>query len=115
SLLALAAALEGRHEYEIVDANLRDDALAHIEALGRSRKLIAIGLTVMPGPQLNRAVPASRRLKAALPGVPIVWGGYFPSQHAETVLRDESVDFVVRGQGEATLVELLDVLRSGGS
>src|SRR5689334_18073914 len=82
SLLALGAALEGRHDYEIVDANLRPDALAHIEALGRSRKLTAIGVTVMPGPQLNQAVPGTRRLKAALPDVPIVWGGYFPSQHA---------------------------------
>ncbi len=115
SLLALAARLEGRHEYVIVDANLEADAVGRIVALGRARKLTAIGVTVMPGPQLAQAVPDSRRLKAALPDVPIVWGGYFPSQHARTCLLDEAVDFCVRGQGEDTLLELVELLLRGGS
>jgi radical SAM superfamily enzyme YgiQ (UPF0313 family) len=115
SLLALGALLEGRHEYEIVDANLGGDAVGRIVELGRRRKLTAIGVTVMPGPQLNEAVPDTRRLKAGLPDVPVVWGGYFPSQHADTCLADPSVDFVVRGQGEQTLLELCDVLARGGA
>lgn len=115
SLLALAGRLAGRHDYEIVDANLGGDAVARIIELGRARELTAIGVTVMPGPQLAQAVPDTRRLKAALPGVPIVWGGYFPSQHAEICLRDEAVDFCVRGQGEDTLLELGDLLVRGGS
>ncbi len=44
-----------------------------------------------------------------------MWGGYFPTQHAETVLRSGFVDFVVRSQGERALLALVDVLRSGGS
>jgi radical SAM superfamily enzyme YgiQ (UPF0313 family) len=115
SLLALGAVLEARHAYEIVDANLEGDAVARIVARGRERRLTAVGVTVMPGPQLTQAIADTRRLKAELPGVPIVWGGYFPSQHAETCLRDPAVDFCVRGQGEHTLVELLDALARGGS
>jgi radical SAM superfamily enzyme YgiQ (UPF0313 family) len=97
----------------IVDGNLERDPVGRILELGRSRRLRAVGVTVMPGPQLNRAVPETRRIKAALPGVPIVWGGYFPSQHAEACLRDPAVDFVVRSQGEQTLLELLEALGSG--
>ena len=115
SLLALAAVLEGRHAYEIVDGNLLDDPVARIVEIGRARRLTAVGVTVMPGPQLTHAVLESRRIKAALPGVPIVWGGYFASQHAETCLRDDAVDFCVRSQGEQTLIELLAVLEKGGS
>ena len=115
SLLALAAVLEGQHEYEIVDGNLLADPVARIVELARSRRPSAIGLTVMPGPQLDHALADSRRLKSLLPGVPIVWGGYFPSQHAETCLRDPAVDFCVIGQGEKTLVELIDVVDHGGS
>lgn len=116
SLLALGAVLEGRHAYEIVDANLGGEhGVEHIVALGRARPLTAIGITVMPGPQLTQAIADTRRLKAALPGVPLVWGGYFPSQHAETCLRDDALDFCVRGQGEHTLLELLDALAHGGS
>jgi len=114
SLLAIASLLEGEYPYEIVDGNLIPDPVARIVELGGVKTLTAIGVTVMPGPQLNRAVPDSRRLKAALPGVPIVWGGYFPSQHADTVLRDPSVDFCVQSQGEQTFLELVRVLDRGG-
>jgi radical SAM superfamily enzyme YgiQ (UPF0313 family) len=115
SLLALAAVLEGRHEYEIVDGNLLADPVARIADLAQRHPLTAVGMTVMPGPQLGRALADSRKLKAVLPGVPIVWGGYFPSQHAPTCLRDPAVDFCVIGQGEKTLLELIDVLERGGS
>ena len=46
--------------------------------------------------------------------MPIVWGGYFPTQHTDTVLRAPYVDFVIRSQGERALLQLVDVLRSGG-
>ena len=61
----------------------------------------------MPGPQLTQAVaglPAAS--KPRLPDVPIVWGGYFPTQHADTVLASPFVDFVVRSQGEQPLLQL---------
>jgi anaerobic magnesium-protoporphyrin IX monomethyl ester cyclase len=114
SLLALASVLEGRHEYAIVDGNLESAPVARIAELARRKPLTAVGISVMPGPQLNIAVPQTRALKAALPGVPLVWGGYFPSQHDETSLADASVDFVIRGQGELTLLELAAKLRNGG-
>jgi radical SAM superfamily enzyme YgiQ (UPF0313 family) len=47
--------------------------------------------------------------------VPIVWGGYFPTQHADAVLRSPLVDFVVRSQGERPFLDLMDALRHGGS
>lgn len=114
SILAVASMVEGEREVEIVDGNLERDPVARIVELGRSRRLTAVAITVMPGPQLERAVPDSRRIRAALPGVPIVWGGYFPAQHDEVVLRDGAVDFCVRGQGEHTFRELLGVLENGG-
>jgi hypothetical protein len=115
SLLAVASLLEGEYDYEIVDGNLMPDPVGHIIELGRRRKLTAIGLTVMPGPQLNHAVPNSRRLKAALPDVPIVWGGYFASQHDDIILKENFVDFCIHSQGERTFLELVRVLDKGGS
>ena len=49
-----------------------------------------------------------RRLR---PWVRIVWGGYFPSLYPDTALNAKYVDYVVRGQGEDTLLELIDALR----
>src|SRR3990172_2924536 len=115
SLLAVASLIEGEFEYEIVDGNLVADPVSRVMELACGHAITAIGVTVMPGPQLARAVDLSRKLKALLPDVPIVWGGYFPSQHAETCLRDPAVDFVVHGQGELTFVELMRALDRGGS
>ena len=118
SLLSLAAVLEAQGvSWELVDGNLVSDPGAEIVArltdVPRSESPL-LAVSVMPGPQLTQAVAVCRRVKAALPHVPIVWGGYFPTQHGDTVLRSSDVDFVIRSQGERGIVQLLDVLRSGG-
>ena len=109
SLLALGAVLEGEYEYSIVDGNAESDPLGVIRAqVADGANLLAV--TVMPGPQLSRAVPHCRALKAEFPSLTIVWGGYFPTQHAEACLKSPYVDFVVRGHGELVFLQLLDAL-----
>ncbi len=118
SLMSLAAVLEGRESFRLVDGNLEPDPAAAIVEILRDTRGDAVRLlaaTVMAGPQLTQAVSVSKRVRKSLPGVPIVWGGYFPTQHGGTVLKSDFVDFVVRSQGERALLDLLEVLRSGGS
>ncbi len=117
SLMALASVLEPRHRWALVDGNVVDDPateiLARLDAAGHAPALLAV--TVMPGPQLTQAVAVCARVKAVRPLVPIVWGGYFPTQHTETVLQSTFVDFVIRSQGEGPLVDLVEALRNGTS
>jgi radical SAM superfamily enzyme YgiQ (UPF0313 family) len=113
SLLALGAALEGTHDYAIVDGNLEPDPFMSIDRMVRERGADVLGVSVMPGPQLSAAVPLCRQLKQAHPSLTIVWGGYFPTQHYEPCLRAPYVDYVVRGHGEAVFRALLDALRAG--
>jgi anaerobic magnesium-protoporphyrin IX monomethyl ester cyclase len=109
SLLAVGAVLEGKYEYALVDGNVERDVLAALRReIHNGANVLAV--TVMPGPQLKRAVPHSRALKQEFPNLKIVWGGYFPTQHAETILRDDAIDFVVRGHGEIVFLNLLDAL-----
>jgi len=114
--MALGAALPEGTAWKILDGNLPDadllaDASAEIEArLGSADPVTCVAMTVMPGPQLVAAVPTAKGLKAQYPGVPIVWGGAFPTLWLRPVLRAPYVDWVVRGQGERTFLELLDVL-----
>lgn len=111
SLLAVGAALEGRFEYCLVDGNLEPDPLARLDALVQSAgPRPVLGVTVMPGPQLQQAVPLCRELKRRHPHLVIVWGGYFPTQHWESCLRSTFVDFVVRGHGERVFAELVEAL-----
>ena len=114
SVLALAAVLEGREEYAIVDGNVDLNPVATIVDLIDRNRVELLGVTVMPGPQMASAMEASREVRAQRPKVPIAWGGYFPSIYADATLNAKYVDYAVRGQGEDTLLELLDTLRGKG-
>jgi radical SAM superfamily enzyme YgiQ (UPF0313 family) len=116
SVMALAAVLEGREPWTLVDGNLTRDPAAEILRVlppRDARPSAMLAVTVMPGPQLTQAVDVCRQVRLARPDVPIVWGGYFPTQHADTVLASSFVDFVVRSQGERPLLALIDAWRSG--
>jgi len=85
SLLALGAVLETKYDYSIVDGNCESDPLPAIrEQIQAGANLLAV--TVMPGPQLSQAVPHLARTQAEFPHLLIVWGGYFPTQHADVCL-----------------------------
>ncbi len=112
SLLALGAVLEGRHDYSIVDGNVNRKAFHTVRACLRSNPSIDIlGVSVMAGTQMVNAIRQCRILKKDFPHVRIVWGGYFPSMHSDSTLNSSYVDFVIRGQGERSFLELVDTLR----
>lgn len=111
ALLAVGAVLEDQYEYQIVDGNLETAPLARLDALIQGcHTLPVLGVTVMPGPQLQQAVPLCRELKRRHPQLIIVWGGYFPTQHWDSCLGSDFVDYVVRGHGELVFRQLLDAL-----
>ncbi len=112
SLLAVASGIDGRHGYSFLDENFDGDAERPLGELIRDKGVKHVALTVMPGPQLVRAVSISKYLKASHPGVWVTWGGTFPTIHTETVLQSGYVDHVVSGQGELTFAELSDALES---
>ncbi len=111
SVLYLGAVLEGREEYEIVDGNVDADPLSTLDALVGDKQVEMLGVSVMPGPQLLQAVAVCRAFREKHPRIPIVWGGYFPSLYTEAALNAKYVDFVVKGQGEDALLELIEELR----
>ena len=111
SVMALAAVLEGRENYQIVDGNVDENPTATILELIANNHVELLGVSVMPGPQMVSAVAACREIRERHPKLPIVWGGYFPSTYTDAALNARYVDYVVRGQGEDTLLELIDALR----
>ncbi|MDX1501080.1 MAG: radical SAM protein [Thermoanaerobaculia bacterium] len=114
SVLALGAVLEGRHDYRIIDGNLDYQAVDTALRALDEEPCGAVGVTVMPGPQVATAIEISRAVRRARPEVPIIWGGYFPTLYAEAAINAPYVDYAVRGQGERTLLELLDRLPDAG-
>jgi anaerobic magnesium-protoporphyrin IX monomethyl ester cyclase len=110
AILSLSAALEGKYASTIIDGNVdRDFVSTALRAIGDG-SVGAVGVTVMGGPQLPSAIAVSRAIREKLPTLPIIWGGAFPTSCPEAALNAPYVDYAVRGQGEDTLVELLDAL-----
>jgi anaerobic magnesium-protoporphyrin IX monomethyl ester cyclase len=111
TVLALAAVLEGREEYAIVDGNVDGNATASVLNVMFKKSVELLAVAVMPGPQMAAAIQTCRQVRSMFPDIPIVWGGYFPSIYTGATLNAGYVDFAVRGQGEETLLELLEALR----
>jgi anaerobic magnesium-protoporphyrin IX monomethyl ester cyclase len=111
AILSIAAVLEGKEDYVIVDGNLDTHPERTIDRIMRECKVELLAVSVMPGPQMVSAIQLSKEVRRKHKSVPIVWGGYFPSLYTDAALNANYVDFVVKGQGEETFVELLAALR----
>ena len=110
AVLSIAAALEGRHPWQILDGNVDRDFISTALRIIAERPVRAVGLTVMGGPQLRSAIAASKAIRARFPAVPIVWGGAFATNCPQAALNVPYVDYVVRAQGEETFTRLLEHL-----
>ncbi len=56
---------------------------------------------------INLALEISKFIKTNYPQTKIVLGGVHPTVRPEQVLRNDSVDYVIRGEGENTFLELI--------
>ena len=117
SVMAIGAFISEEENWTIVDGNMPGVDVVSVASdcitakSGTADKVRAIAFTVMPGPQLANAVPITKTIKQRHPDIPVVWGGNFGSLYPKPVLNAPYVDWLVRGQGEHTFRELLEVLR----
>lgn len=80
-----------------------------------SRKPLLIGLSTMTCFQIKNTLRLANLARSIDPDIPLVWGGTHPSMMAEQTLESHLVDFVVKGEGEQTLLELVQALQNGVS
>ncbi|MGY3215264.1 B12-binding domain-containing radical SAM protein [Mucilaginibacter sp. HD30] len=110
SILNIAASVEGKYDWVIVDGNCEANALKKIEHHLDSGEFKYIGFTVMPGPQLRQAITAAKAIKEKYPYTKMIWGGYFPSNQPESVLCSGYVDFIINGPGDHAFPTLINAL-----
>jgi radical SAM superfamily enzyme YgiQ (UPF0313 family) len=111
AILSIAAVLERKEDYVIVDGNLDPQPGRTLDRIAAEHPVEMLAVSVMPGPQMVAAISLCREFRQKYPAVPIVWGGYFPSLYTDAALNAHYIDFAVRGQGEETFPELLAALR----
>jgi radical SAM superfamily enzyme YgiQ (UPF0313 family) len=112
SILQLGATLDGKYEYIFIDGNREKGAFDKIENVIKEFGIKYFACTVMPGPQLQQAIPYSKRIRELYPEIIIIWGGYFPSNHYKVSLESGFVDYIISGPGDSAFPALLDSLEN---
>ena len=112
-LLALGGPLlDAGHEVQLLDAELGPLTVAEIAARARDDEPDAV-LVGHSGSTSGHpsAMQIVRAMRVALPGTWMVYGGVFPTYHWEQIMEQEpAIDFIVRGEGEETIVRLIRAL-----
>lgn len=113
SVLQVAAAIEGKYEWVIVDGNRETDPLTKLMDYLDTGSFEYVGFTVMPGPQLRQAIPFAKSIKEKYPKTYMIWGGYFAANQHKSVLESGFVDYVINGPGDYAFPQLLEALDQG--
>lgn len=111
-LLYLATALK-KHGFIPKIIYKKESEIGEIEPEIADFKPALVGMSVFTGYLNKRYVDLSRSLKTK--GHLIVWGNAHASLLPEQVLKEPAIDFVVIGEGEETLVELMKNLGDQGN
>lgn len=103
---------EHGHQPKIFDMIFDDVTTDVVDAWIRENGVTVAGIGCMTC-EFPDAVEEARRLKAAHPGIRVIFGGAHPSGAPEDCLQTGVVDYVIVGEGEIALDQLLKSLEAG--
>ena len=108
-LLSLAGRLRQRTGIapKILDTTFAGDAFAFLEQALRAEKYDLVGISAMVTMARDAAL-AAELVKRIRPEAKVILGGPHPTMMAERVLEHPAVDAVCLGEGEETLVEVVE-------
>ena len=112
-LAYIAAALE-QHGCTVGVIDMFAEKLSGDQVVERTKDFAPdmVGMTVLTPSEPVCAI-LSDMIRAKLPKVRIVWGAVHADVFAEDIIKRKKADFVVHHDGEETICELVDALKSG--
>src|SRR5262245_11630695 len=112
ALASLAGNIDPHHSVAIADLILAQSHVKQtVEALVREHRPDVVGLSVMTFQRMT-ALKIARLVRSLSPDTQIVVGGYDPSLAPHAYQLGTDVQFIVRGEGEETLCQLLRALEA---
>jgi anaerobic magnesium-protoporphyrin IX monomethyl ester cyclase len=114
SLLYVAAPLVARgYDVKIIDEAVDPDYHLHLDE--DLKDALCVGITVVAaGFPIKSSLIFADKVKK-LSKAPLIWGGYHISALPEQALNDPRVDITVFGEGEQTMLEIVQALEQGRS
>ena len=114
-LAMVAGALLARgFEVDILDIDAQKASLEDVLKIIDERKTKMVGLSVTT-PVFKNALRLCEQIKARRPDVKTCLGGYHASMEPMECLEPQEIDFVVKGEGELTIVELACAVQEGAT
>ena len=111
----IAAVLEqNNYDVDVLDSSALELSYDEIgeEMLKRNPDIVSISALT---PTIGAALDAADKIKNVKPDTIVVLGGYHPTFEYENLLKEEeSIDVIVRGEGEYTMLELVQKIESEG-
>jgi radical SAM superfamily enzyme YgiQ (UPF0313 family) len=108
-ILAVATPLlRAGYSVTLIDSTITPNFKKRV--LEEVRDALCLGISLVTGPMIRETVEIARAAKAWRPDVPVILGGWHPSLLPKQTLESPFIDYVVRGQGEDTLLELVQHL-----
>jgi|TARA_B100001971_G_C18262390_1_gene588194 radical SAM superfamily enzyme YgiQ (UPF0313 family) len=71
------------------------------------KDVICVGISTRSGPEILDGLEVAQYVRDTDPKIPIVWGGNHPSLLYAQTAKDPLVDVVVKGEGDETVLELV--------
>lgn len=105
-LMHLASVIRDKYEVKIKDYSGKEIDKLEVKKLIERFNPDIVGIRVLTGPPIPRALEISRIAKKL--GKIVVWGGPHPTILPEQTLRNENIDSVIIGEGEHTFRNLLE-------
>src|SRR6202034_3850576 len=113
-LLAVATPLlRAGYSIRLIDSTITPNYKKRV--LEEVKDAICLGISLVTGPMIRETVEIARAVKAWNPDFPVILGGWHPSLLPKQTLESPYIDYVVRGQGEDSLLELLQHIESGAA
>src|ERR1700748_2078161 len=105
-ILAVATPLiQAGFEVVLIDSTITPNFKQRV--LNEVRDALCLGISLVTGPMIRETVDIAKTIKAWNPDFPIVLGGWHPSLLPKQTLKAPYLDYIVRGQGEDTFLELV--------
>lgn len=95
----------------LIDERLKPD---YEEVKKLLKTALLVGISCHPSGQIPNTFKFAEFVRKTVPGVPIVFGGWFPTIVPYLVFKNKAVDFVIREEGEIPLKLLTKALMENG-
>jgi len=109
-IMSLAAYIESKgYEVKLIDSRLYDKNTSKNMLFNEINEETIVGISATTS-QVKHGYIISKEIKNKFSKTKIVWGGIHPTLYPEQTIKGKYVDFVINGEGEYGLLELIKQL-----